>query len=106
MSTTKNEVKTRLAHGKDEVTTKGGISKMPLPEWDRRLEILDNRHNVITKVRSRDGKGKGNNKQKHNKGWSKKLASDKEEDTTKGKVGKIQCSDWDGKEGILKVGIR
>jgi hypothetical protein len=57
------------------------------------LEILDNRHNVITKVRSRDGKGKGNNKQKHNKGWSKKLASDKEEDTTKGKVGKIQCSD-------------
>jgi hypothetical protein len=34
------------------------------------LEILDNRHNVITKVWSRDGKGKGNTKQKHNKGWS------------------------------------
>jgi hypothetical protein len=30
MSTTKNGVKTRLANGKDEVTTKGGISKTPL----------------------------------------------------------------------------
>jgi hypothetical protein len=28
------------------------------------LEILDNKHNVITKVLSRDGKGKGNNKHK------------------------------------------
>ena len=32
-----------------------------------KLEILDNRHNVITKVRSRDEKGKGNSKQK----WAK-----------------------------------
>jgi hypothetical protein len=34
------------------------------------LEILDNRNNVITKVWSRDGKGQGNAKQRHNKGWS------------------------------------
>jgi hypothetical protein len=39
----------RLAHGKDEVTNKGGISKTPLSNCDRRLEILDNRHNVITR---------------------------------------------------------
>jgi hypothetical protein len=56
------------------------------------LEILENGHSVITEVRSRGEKGKGNNKQKQNKGWSLKLVSDKEEDTTKGKVGKIQCS--------------
>jgi hypothetical protein len=31
------------------------------------LEIVDNRHNVIAKVRLRDEKGKGNNKQKHDK---------------------------------------
>jgi hypothetical protein len=31
----------------------------------------------------------------------KKLAGDKEEDTTKGKIGTVQCSDWDGKEDIL-----
>jgi hypothetical protein len=30
MSTTKNRAKVRLAHGKDEVTTKGGISRAPL----------------------------------------------------------------------------
>jgi hypothetical protein len=36
--------------------------------YDPRLEILDNGHRVITKVRSRDENGKGNNKQKHNKG--------------------------------------
>jgi hypothetical protein len=38
--------------------------------WDRRLEILDNRNNVITKVWLRDGKGQGTAKQRHNKGWS------------------------------------
>jgi hypothetical protein len=58
---------------------------LALSNWDRRLEILDNRYNVITKVWSRDEKGKGNTKQKHNKGWSWKLASDQEEDTTKRK---------------------
>jgi hypothetical protein len=34
------------------------------------LEILDNRHNIITKVRSRNERGKGNEKQKRNKEWS------------------------------------
>ena len=63
MSTTKDGVKIRLTPSKDEVPTKGGISKTPLSNWDRRLEILDNRHNVITKVGSRDEKGKDNNKQ-------------------------------------------
>jgi hypothetical protein len=29
-----------------------------------------------------------------------KLTGDKEEDTTKGKVGTVQCSDRDGKEDI------
>jgi hypothetical protein len=65
------------------------------------LEILYSRHSVITKVRSRDEEGKGNNKRKHKEGWSKKLASDKEEDTTKGKIGKVQRSDWDGRQEIL-----
>jgi hypothetical protein len=39
----------RLAHGKDEATNKGRISKTPLSNWDGKLEILDNRHNVITR---------------------------------------------------------
>jgi hypothetical protein len=34
------------------------------------LEILDNRYDVINKVWTRNGKGKGDNKQKHNEGWS------------------------------------
>jgi hypothetical protein len=34
------------------------------------LEILENGHSVITKVRSRDKKGKGNTQPEHNKGWS------------------------------------
>jgi hypothetical protein len=68
MSTIKNRAKTRLARGKDEVTTKGENSKTPLSTRDERLEILDNKHNVITKVKSRDEIGKGNNKQKHIKG--------------------------------------
>jgi hypothetical protein len=60
----------RLTHGKEEDIVKGKISKTPLSNWDRILEILDNRHNVITKVWSRDGKGQGNTKQRPNKGWS------------------------------------
>jgi hypothetical protein len=67
---TKNGLMSRLTRDKEEDIAKGKISKTPLSDWDRRLEILDNRHNVITKVWSRDGKGKGNTKQKHNKGWS------------------------------------
>ena len=64
MSTTKNGVAPKLTRGKEEDIAKGEVNKTPLSNWDRRLEILDNRHNVITKVWSRDGKGKGNNKQK------------------------------------------
>jgi hypothetical protein len=60
----------RLTRGKEEDITKAKISKTPLSNWDRRLEILDNIHNVITKVWSRDGKGQGNTNQRHNKGWS------------------------------------
>ena len=65
----------RLTRGKEEDVVKDKISKTPFSNWDRRLEILDNKNNVITKVRSRDGIGGGNNKQKHNKGRSYKLAS-------------------------------
>jgi hypothetical protein len=54
----------RLTHGKEENVAKGEISKTLLSNWDMRLEILNNRHNIITKVRSRDEKGKDNNKQK------------------------------------------
>jgi hypothetical protein len=67
MSTTKNGVAPKLTSGKEEDIAKGEVSKTPLSNWDRRLEILENRHSVITKVRFRDEKGKGNNKQKHNK---------------------------------------
>ena len=75
MSTTKNGVAPKLTRGKEEDVAKGRISKTPLSNWDRRLEILDNGHSVITKVRSRDEKGKGNKKQKHNKGWGYKPSS-------------------------------
>jgi hypothetical protein len=57
----------RLTRGKEEDVAKDKMSKTPLSNWDRRLEILDNRHNVITKVRSRDEKGKGNTQPEHNK---------------------------------------
>jgi hypothetical protein len=60
----------RLTHSKEEDVAKNKISKTPFSNWDRRLDILENGHSVITKVRSRDEKGKGNNKQKHNKGWN------------------------------------
>jgi hypothetical protein len=65
----------RLTRGKEENIIKDKISKTPFSYWDRRLEISDNGHRVITKVRSRDGIGGGNNKQKHHKGRSYKLAS-------------------------------
>jgi hypothetical protein len=69
MSTTKNGVAHKITRGKEENITEGEVSKTPLPNWDGRLEIVDNIHNVIAKVRLRDEKGKGNNKQKHDKGW-------------------------------------
>jgi hypothetical protein len=40
----------RLTRGKEEDIAKDKISKTPFSIWDRRLEILDNRNNVITKV--------------------------------------------------------
>jgi hypothetical protein len=70
MSTTKNEVAHKLTRGKGEVIAKGKISKTSLSNWDRRLEILENGHSVITKVRLRDEKGKGNTQLEHDQGWS------------------------------------
>jgi hypothetical protein len=67
---TKNGVTSRLTRDEEENIAKGEVIKTLLSNWDRRLQILDNGHNVITKVWSIDGKGKGNTKQKHNKGWS------------------------------------
>jgi hypothetical protein len=52
----------RLTRDKEEDVAKDKISKTSFSNWDRRLEILDNRNNVITKVWSRDGKGQGNAK--------------------------------------------
>jgi hypothetical protein len=106
MSTTKNGVAPKLTRGKEEDIAKGEVSKTPLSNWDRRLEILDNRHNVITRedrVMRRVKKITNGNTTKDR---VKKFVRDKEEDTTKGKVGKVQCSDWDGKEDILKTDIR
>ena len=53
MSTTKNGVAPKLTRGKEEDIAKGEVSKTPLSNWNMKLEILDNRHNIITKVRSR-----------------------------------------------------
>ena len=69
MSTTKNGVAPKLTRGKEEDVAKGKISKTLLSNWDMILEIIDHRHNVITKVWLRDGKGKGKTKQERNKGW-------------------------------------
>jgi hypothetical protein len=63
----KNGVMSRLICGKEEDITKGKVSKTPLSNWDRILEILENGHSVITKARSRDEKGKGNTHPEHNK---------------------------------------
>jgi hypothetical protein len=70
MSITKNRVTSRLSCGKEENIAKGKIGKTPLSNWNRRLEVLENGKSVITKVRSRDEKGKGNTQPEHNKGWS------------------------------------
>jgi hypothetical protein len=48
MSTTKNGVTSKLTRDKEEDIAKGEVSKTPLSNWDRRLEILENRHSVIT----------------------------------------------------------
>jgi hypothetical protein len=49
MSTTKNGVAHKLTRGEEEDIAKGELSKTSLSNLDRRLEILDNRHNVITR---------------------------------------------------------
>ena len=60
----------RLACSKEEDIAKSEISKTPLSNYDRILEILENGHSVITKVRSTHAKGKGNTQPENNKGWS------------------------------------
>ena len=60
----------RLTHGKEGDIAKGKISKTSLSNGDSRLKVLENGHSVITKVISRDKKGKGNTQPEHNKGWS------------------------------------
>jgi hypothetical protein len=40
MSITKNGVMYRLTRGKEEDIAKGEVSKTPLSNWDRRLEIF------------------------------------------------------------------
>jgi hypothetical protein len=77
MSTTKNGVTSRLSRGKEEDIAKGKVIKTLLSNWDRRLEILENGHSVITKVRSRDEKGKGKTQPEHNKGVKNSQATKK-----------------------------
>jgi hypothetical protein len=60
----------RLTRGKEGDIAKGKISKTPLSNWDSRLKNLENRRSVITKVRLRDEKGKGNTQLEHDQGWS------------------------------------
>jgi hypothetical protein len=62
MSTTKNGVKIRLTPSKDEVRTKGGISKTLLSNRDGRW-IFNNIHKIVIKVRWRDNEGEGSNRQ-------------------------------------------
>jgi hypothetical protein len=50
MSTTHNGVTSKLTRYKEEDIPKGEVSKTPPSNCCRRLEILDNRHNAITKV--------------------------------------------------------
>jgi hypothetical protein len=59
-----------LTRGKEVDNAKGKISKTPLSNWDRRLKILENGHSIITMVRLRDEKGKGNTHLEHDQGWS------------------------------------
>jgi hypothetical protein len=49
MSTTKNGAAPKLKCGNKEDVAKGEVSKTLLSNWDRILEILNNRHNVITR---------------------------------------------------------
>jgi hypothetical protein len=49
MSATENGVVSKITRGKKKDIAKGEVSKTPLSDGDRRLEILDNIHNVITR---------------------------------------------------------
>jgi hypothetical protein len=62
----------RLTRGKEEDVAKDKISKTPLSNWDRRLEILDNRNNVITRY----GRDMGKVKATLNRGTTKDGAED------------------------------
>jgi hypothetical protein len=59
MSTTKNGVKVRLTPSKDEVQTKGGISKTLLSNRDGGWIL----NKIVIKVRWRDNEGEGSNRQ-------------------------------------------
>ena len=59
-----------LTRGKEVDIANGKISKTPLSNWDRRLKILENGHSLISKVRLKDEKGKGNTQLEHDQGWS------------------------------------
>jgi hypothetical protein len=69
-STAKGGIKTRLTKWQRRGFEQGKIGKILLSNCDGREEILKSRHKMSIKVRSRDDEGKGNNKQKHDKGWS------------------------------------
>jgi hypothetical protein len=77
MSTTRNGVTSRPARGAEEDIAKGEVIKTLLSNWDRRLEILENGHRVIIKVRLRDEKGKGKTQPEHNKGVKNSQATKK-----------------------------
>ena len=87
MSTTKNGVAHKITRGKEENITEGEVSKTLLPNWDGRLEIVDNRHKVVIKVRWRDDEGKGNNKQQRVELKTRKRQG---REYDQGKIGKIQ----------------
>jgi hypothetical protein len=99
MSTTKNGVTSKLTCDKEQDIAKGEVSKTPLSNWNMKLEILDNRHNVITKVRSRDEKGKGNSKQKWAKDGVKNSQGIKKMIRLKRKIGKTYSSQIEMGEG-------
>jgi hypothetical protein len=77
MITMKNGVMSRLTWGKEEDIAKGRISKTPPSNWDRILEILENGHSVITKVRSRDEKSIDNTQPEYKDGVESSQATRK-----------------------------
>jgi hypothetical protein len=86
MSTTKNGVKIRLTPSKDEVPTKGGISKTLLSNRDGR-GILNNIHKIVIKVGWRDNEGEGSNKQQRMELKTRKRQG---REYDQGQIGKIQ----------------